>query len=145
MKFILNEIVIRICYFPYRTVLYTILITLVAFLLFVQLLRMKAIKKFQNFTQCFHYEQTLSSLVDYKSKNDDISCFHGLKTFACLSVIMFHSLLWPVLSYLYQNNDFSNDIKFTVAKEAMMSTTVEPFFVMSAILLTRNVLKSLKG
>lgn len=129
-----------------RTALHSILIVMAALQILILILKQLKIDQFKNFTRCFEYKKSFSSLFDYNTLKDEITCVHGIKVLACLSVILYHTLLWKIVQFIASNNkslNYFDHARFNQI-ELLASSVVEPFFVLSAIFLTRSVIKEQK-
>lgn len=77
--------------------------------------------------------------------NNEISCFHGIKAITLLILIGCHSYLFRGASHdqssVTNQKYFAGGDNFTVD---FLASTVDTFFVLSAILFTRSVLRDLK-
>lgn len=129
---------------PFRTALYKTLLVLALLQFIVLLLKQLKIAKFQQFMQCFEYNKNLNSLIKQNELQiDELSCIHGLKVLSCVLVSVYHILQYNSISLLVLEK-LEIDGKSSIQITALLTSIVEPFFVISAILLTLNMLDGIK-
>lgn len=93
----------------------------------------------------FSFADNIKTIFDFSPVSNEISCFHGIKAITLLILIGCHSYLFRGASHdqssvTYQKYFASGD-NFTVD---FLASTVDTFFVLSAILFTRSVLRDLE-
>lgn len=94
----------------------------------------------------FSLRRNIRSLlsVDQKNSPNDVLCLHGMRTLCTFSIIYLHSYFYRVLAPVGQKNIYSEWGKTEVASRiSSLNITVDTFFVISALLLTKSMLKDL--
>ena len=123
--------------------------SLITFLLFLAIyatfLDFRASKTQSDLLSAFSLKKNIKNLFsfDQSTPEDAIHCFNGLRAISTLSIIYLHSYFFRIL----QPTDkiVFNDWVQTRAASAVssLSTMVDTFFVISAALFTRTMLKEL--
>jgi peptidoglycan/LPS O-acetylase OafA/YrhL len=100
----------------------------------------QALKTFSLFTN----GKTLFNL-DVKAGNS-IGSIHGIRGISILSIILVHTYFFRVASPFIDGNDFDkfHETKFSSVVSAL-AIAVDTFLVISGALITRSLLKDLKG
>lgn len=94
---------------------------------------------------CFNIRKHLLSITDFKPRNDEISCFHGMRVLSLLIIVAIHSFLTKAYSLDPQSEIYENLSKGKKLIQLQIATVVvDTFFIIGAILMTRSVFKDLR-
>lgn len=86
---------------------------------------------------------SLLSLDQTKSPND-VLCLHGMRAMCTFSIIYLHSYFFRVMAPVGDKNLYTEWGKTEIASRiSSLNITVDTFFVISAMLLTKSMLKDL--
>lgn len=96
--------------------------------------------------EAFSLRRNLKSLlsVDQKKSPSDVLCLHGMRAMCTFGIIYLHSYFYRVMAPVGQQNMYTEWGKTEVASRiSSLNITVDTFFVISALLLTKSMLKDL--
>lgn len=96
----------------------------------------------EQFMECLNYQNNLISLLEYETRENEVSCYHGMKVLLCVFVFIGHKL-----QFVFFGKEKLNSIsvgKIDLKGYFIITSLVEPFFVMSGCLLTINMLRDIK-
>lgn len=94
---------------------------------------------------CFNFRKYLLSVIDFTPNTDEITCFHGFRALALVMVVVMHSI-FVIASKIEPHSELYN-MKLRgngFIHPFFLNAVVDVFFVISAILLTRSILKDLR-
>jgi hypothetical protein len=94
----------------------------------------------------FSFRQNLKSLINLNDSGPGtIQCFHGIRVLMTLTLIFFHSYFFRIVTP-FKDDELINEWKKTTWASAIstLNCCVDSFFVMSAVLTTRSMLKDIE-
>lgn len=102
----------------------------------------KKASKFKSFSLRRNVRSLLS--VDQTKSPNEVLCLHGMRAICTFSIIYLHSYFYRVLAPVGHKNMHTEWAKTEVASRiSSLNITVDTFFVISALLLTKSMLKDL--
>jgi len=94
----------------------------------------------------FSLKKRLSNLIslDQSKPADAISCLHGIRAISEIAIVYHHAYVFRIMTPSRDQTVFNKFLKTPMATvNGVLSFFVEPFFIISAMLFTRSMLKAL--
>jgi hypothetical protein len=100
--------------------------------------------KRNEFDKAFSLYSNVTSLLSFERSTKDIKCLHGLRVISILGIILLHTYFFRILSPFLNEEVMKEFMKTNIASIiSAFNILVDTFFVMSAALTTRTVLRDL--